>query len=691
MLAVGLNQGSVTREIERLKLGQTVQIGCINSPENVTVTGDYDSIHILAQELQSRGILARVLKTGGKAYHSRHMLALGPKLEELLLLPYLRQSLISKNETSKPRFISTVTGDEKHGGFDSNYWRTNMESPVLFAQAIRRLLKDDEFHFLEIGPHSTLELPLKQIYIPLGFTSESAPYSSALTRGKDGAYCILKMVGQLWAHGHQIPFDKVNPGANANQASVITGLPSYPWNYKKVLWREPRASFELRTRQHSCHELLGSIQTVGDGQILQWHRRLRLQDVPWLQGHKLESSVVFPGAGYIAMAAEAALQASESLLQLSHFEVQFQQVTIHSALQISGEDNELFTSLHQSQQPPEKHGLMAWTFEITSTQVNVTTTHCTGSVIVCNKGPDAVSTNLVEPRSLKPQSIRACYRKLAEVGLNFGDDFQSLETLRSGPATATEHFGSAVSSLSPRAVRNYGRLPHPITLDALLQTGILAASAGSSSRIGGMVPTFIESAIISSELIAESSFHRIVAHTKSFEDTTCVDVDLRTNDQTLVRFVGVEMTPYTPALQIIAPIPQELLFKTTWKPTLMLTSAIGDSISDYVNLVLFEHFGITDSSDLIFSVNAVVSLLKFAFGDPKVLVLKSQSSQSEDSRPSLTGKVSALDNNAVAIPADRQGLLCGKNAALLEEVAPVHGKEPEYDVVLSTGVSEFKR
>ena len=80
MLAVGLNQESTAREIARLKLEQSIQIGCINSPENVTVTGDNDAIHILAQELQSRGIFARVLKTGGKAYHSRHMLALGPNL-----------------------------------------------------------------------------------------------------------------------------------------------------------------------------------------------------------------------------------------------------------------------------------------------------------------------------------------------------------------------------------------------------------------------------------------------------------------------------------------------------------------------------------------------------------------------------------------------------------------------------------
>ena len=566
-----------------------------------------------------------------------------------------------------------------------------MESPVLFVQAIEHLLKDGEFHFLEIGPHSTLELPLKQIYTPLGFTSESISYSSALARGKDGAYCVLKMVGQLWTHGHRIPFDKVNSEANANQASVITDLPSYPWDYKKSLWKEPRASLELRTRQHPCHELLGSVQTIGDGQILQWRRRFRLQDAPWLQGHKLESSVIFPGAGYIAMAAEAALQASKSPVHLSQFEVQLQQITIHSALQVSEDDNELFTSLHRSQQSSDKRGLASWTFEITSTQGSMTTLHCTGSVSILNIGSGDASIDIVESHSLKPQSVRACYRKLAEVGLNFGSDFRSLKTIRTGPAVTDEHSGSATSHLSQEAIRDYGRLPHPITLDALLQTGILAASAGSSSRIRGMVPTFIESATIRSESIVNFRSHRIVAQTKSSDDATYVDVDLRAYDQTLVRFVGVEMTPYTSALNVSAPLPRDLLFKTTWKPTLMLNSAAGGSISEYVNLVLFQHFGITESSDLVFTVNAVISLLKFAFGDLKVMVLKSRPSLSEDPQPSLLNKNAASNEHIVYISAEGKIQRDGTTTALDEDVASLHGKEFDYDIILSTEASNLDR
>ncbi|KUL82023.1 hypothetical protein ZTR_11398 [Talaromyces verruculosus] len=132
MLAVGLGPSEVLSEIQSLGINDQVQVGCHNSPENVTVTGNATEVRNLSDTLQRRGVFARELRTGSKAYHSHHMLALGPKLEALLRgVPYsIAEMQICATNV---QFISTVTGEVKKDGFNESYWRHNMESPVLFS------------------------------------------------------------------------------------------------------------------------------------------------------------------------------------------------------------------------------------------------------------------------------------------------------------------------------------------------------------------------------------------------------------------------------------------------------------------------------------------------------------------------------------------------------------------------------
>ena len=586
MLAVGLSREQAATEIDALQLGNSIQVGCINSPENVTVTGDHVSIHVLASKLHSRGIFARELKTGGKAYHSHHMLALGPKLEELLL-PYLRQSPTPTSSIQNVRFLSTVTGDFKNASFDSKYWRINMESPVLFSDAIQRLLLDGETHLVEVGPHSALELPLKQIYTSCGFKQNQIPYSTMLSRGKNAAESALNLVGSLYSHGLQIPFEKISSEAISGQARVVADLPPYPWSYKKLLWKEPRASLQLRTRKHPRHELLGSIQATGDDHTLQWRNILRLRDVPWLEGHKLEGSVIFPGAGYITMAGEAAFQASNLLVPVSETEIRQERVAIRSALVIANEDIELFTTLRANKQVPGIHTLKSWEFEITSFQSGSISVHCTGTVNVSTNNSTLGKLGTMESSNLRPQSVRACYRKLAERGLDFGVDFQSLMDIQSGSITSKAHTGCALSYLLPKAVRNQDSFLHPIALDALFQTGIISDSAGLVSQIKGMVPTFIQSIVIAGDLVLPASTPcEIVAHSEKNENATTITAELRINNLVVTKMLAVQMTPYTPSLSAVTTRSRQLVSKISWEPALLFSSLSGDDVSEYMDLAL---------------------------------------------------------------------------------------------------------
>src|SRR6266516_2892413 len=63
------------------------------------------------------------------------------------------------------------------GKVNPSYWRQNLENPVLFNSAVNTILKDRPANklFLEIGPHSALAGPLRQISKGSGIQASYVP------------------------------------------------------------------------------------------------------------------------------------------------------------------------------------------------------------------------------------------------------------------------------------------------------------------------------------------------------------------------------------------------------------------------------------------------------------------------------------------------------------------------------------
>src|SRR5689334_12392331 len=94
-------------------------------------------------------------------YNPDHMIDLGEKYELLISAHVISQA------PAIP-FYSTVHGEaiSSSGALDSSYWRSNLERPVQFCSTVQSLIdaKQDHKVFLEIGPHSALAGPLRQIF-----------------------------------------------------------------------------------------------------------------------------------------------------------------------------------------------------------------------------------------------------------------------------------------------------------------------------------------------------------------------------------------------------------------------------------------------------------------------------------------------------------------------------------------------
>ena len=142
---------------------QKIVVACYNSPQSITLSGDYDTISALKETLDVRGVFSRILATDRNAYHSHHMQPLGASYEEKLdaLLGILRLKADgAKLATS--RFVSSVnnTGGTKES-VDVRYWRKNLELPVMFSQAVTSIAEITDI-LIEIGPHACHRFGLSQ-------------------------------------------------------------------------------------------------------------------------------------------------------------------------------------------------------------------------------------------------------------------------------------------------------------------------------------------------------------------------------------------------------------------------------------------------------------------------------------------------------------------------------------------------
>ena len=314
MAAVGMDAEDADIIIEELSLKSQVCVACVNSPNSVTVSGALQGVNKLMKHLEDKGTFVRQLSTGGKGYHSFLMKEIGAEYERLVgkALASLRMPLDASDESDergdeKPVRLFSSVGKRCAAlstfsrGTDNflkpDYWRANLENPVQFNTAIKNLAATGSYHLIEIGPHSALQGPIKDIRTFLGVSENVLPYSFTLLRDKDANVCMKNIAGELYLIGHAIDFSAVNdmqPSSNdTSGASVVQDLPSYHWTYRELLWKEPRASVELRHREQVRHELLGSETTAANGIERCWRNILKPAEVPWLDNHRV-SEICLP-------------------------------------------------------------------------------------------------------------------------------------------------------------------------------------------------------------------------------------------------------------------------------------------------------------------------------------------------------------------------------------------------------------
>lgn len=467
MAAVGMGREMVTPY-----LGKGVVVACENSPSSVTLSGDKKELNSTVVKITAEKpeIFVRHLKVE-MAYHSHHMEEIGDEYQELL------DGLFTSSQPTVP-FFSSVTGEVivDANELGPSYWRSNLESPVLFYSATQAILHEQtqESLFLEIGPHPALAGPLRQIFKDAQ-TISAPTYVPTIVRGKNCTASLLATMGQLHLQAVPIDFERVTSGQ-----TVLTDLPIYPWRHETKYWNESRITREWRLRKFPHHELLGSRILEGNELEPTWRNTLRLEDVPWVEDHKIIDNIVFPAAGYITMAGEAIRQITDTEdFTLRHVEIK-------SALMLQDPKGlEVMTSLRPVRLTTTLDSVW-YEFSISSYNGTTWTKHCSGQA---RPGYD----NIIQPRVIgklaRDVPVSAWYSAMKRVGLNYGLSFQGLSEITASP----DHRTAAASLFDRHRPSEPAYQLHPTTIDLCLQLFTVGISEGIARRLTKLcVPTSME-------------------------------------------------------------------------------------------------------------------------------------------------------------------------------------------------------
>ncbi|OBR04783.1 Beta-ketoacyl synthase domain-containing protein [Colletotrichum higginsianum IMI 349063] len=547
MLATSLGPEEAESYIERHASGRTAVVACVNSPSSTTLSGDADAIDELFSRIKDDGHFARKLKVD-VAYHSPHMQAVAEEYRRSLahVAP-----LVPEDPRAPKMFSSLRPGIVASEQLGPDYWVDNMVSRVDFSGGMMAMMgggaKDRpraarrtagggggagkkaevDNMMIEIGPHGALHGPLHQIFTHGADKNNSSAsvtdlsYRSVLERGKNAAETALTLAGKLFQLGYPIDIEAVNGNSSSSSSSSGSGaflvdLPPFSWNHELKYWSESHTARAHRFRKHPRKDLFGSETLEAIDREPRYRNILKLAEVPWVQYHKVQGSILYPAAGMMIMAIEALCQKADENQTVDGYELR--DVIIGKALVVPQDEDGVETMLTVK---PSRLGSRTnnassvWQeFQLYSRKESWEL-NCSGLIRIRYEAP-AHSSFADEDRILagqyaeqarsiaeacsRHQNPRQFYGNLESIGLHYGPVFQGLTSIRKGDhqAACTIEIQDTRATMPHKF--EYPHVIHPATLDSVIQMALPSCSAVDEDLSAAMVPTSIGRLYVSASM-----------------------------------------------------------------------------------------------------------------------------------------------------------------------------------------------
>ena len=323
------------------------------------------------------------------------------------------------------------------------------------------MLQDGYTHFVELGPHPVLAASILETA-----GKQRVSVMATQRRDHDDSRALLNCVGALHCNGHEVAWNAVHPHGRGR----LLKLPSYPWQTKRFWNETPEATESLFYQP--VHPLLGqSVNALHPT----WEVELNTVLNAFLSDHRIQGSVVVPGAVYVEMALAAANAVYGSNLAVDD-------VVLHRAVILDDTcDPILRTSLKEDD----------GTLEFAA----FTATADGDSKWIITATAELNTLPTVPRRSDPPDGAEAVttidgddfYARTEALGFDYGDAFRSVRSV-----TAGEDWAVAEIAV-PAAIA--GELDdfrfHPALIDGAFQTLFGAPFAGQEEQTDPYLPTRI--------------------------------------------------------------------------------------------------------------------------------------------------------------------------------------------------------
>lgn len=510
MMAIGCSEEEITPLIAQLT-AKEVRIACFNSPQSLTISGDEPAIDQLQAIMEKKEMFNRKLQVD-VAYHSHHM-----KLVAKSYLEYL-QSLDLPKSTAV-MFHSSLFGDLIDGAkLEPSYWVDNLTESVRFSEALTSMCQPADGHktgvnmIVEIGPHSALAGPVKQILKACGPNAMKISYASALVRKRHAVDTALELASALFVKGAALNLGAINLSRPTKPPTLLVDMPRYPWNHQTRYWYESRMVQKRKARTIPRNDILGTLAIYSNDLEPTWRNILRIDDLPWLQHHKIQSLTLFPISGFIAMALEAASQrATTRNLQYDNFELR--NVTIRTPLMIGDDDVETTLQLR----PHHGDSLICsdiWEeFRIHSWAASKGwTEHCRGLITVKCKHSSNIdggrldreteealrsTTAKILDGAMVPINKVRFYDTLSDLGVSYGPSLQGMENCQTGDGCSTANVTVVDTAQDMPQGYQTSMIIHPTVLEQIIKMYWAILGAGRTALNTIYLPSSIGSMTVS--------------------------------------------------------------------------------------------------------------------------------------------------------------------------------------------------
>ncbi|MET0233677.1 MAG: SDR family NAD(P)-dependent oxidoreductase, partial [Kibdelosporangium sp.] len=464
MVAVALSAEEAERRAGDLS------VAAVNGPRSTVVSGAPKALDEFVTACEQDGVRVRRIDVD-YASHSAQVDAVRAQLLADLAPIQPRQGHI--------RLLSTVTGEQIDGReLTAEYWFRNLRETVLFADTISAALLDGHGCLIEVSPHPVLPIGVQEVIDDQG---AEAGIVASLRRGEGGSQRMLSALGEAYVAGANPDWTAVFAGSGAR----VVDLPTYAFQHERF-WLTGRR----RGGVSEGHPFLQStVEIVDTGQVV-LAGTVSLDEHPWLAEHEVAGAILFPGTGFVEMAAHAGTRLGcpridELILQ--------QPLVLTDPVRVQLTVRE-----------PDDSGRRRFT--VHSRQDDAWVEHASG-VLAPSRENAAISG--VRPPAAEPVATDGLYERLADAGLRYGPAFQGLRAAwRQGDTVFAEVALPAAAS---------GFEVHPALVDAALHAVGLdrAGAAELPFSWSGVELRATSSTVLRVRLSAGSSGMELVATDES--------------------------------------------------------------------------------------------------------------------------------------------------------------------------------